>query len=242
VDPEILTLEPSMTLRASLLALSLCLSLSLQAPESSGPGGYATRELRGWTVRVHPELAAEGSDLGGRVLGLLEDKLSEVERLLPAKAVERLKGVVIWMELDFEGVPGGVYHPSREWLVSHDYPPELAGCVQFGNAENFLSWTRAQPFMVVHELSHAYHHQVIGYGDQAVLDAYERARDAGDYDAVLRYGGSREKAYGMNNAQEYFAELSEAYFGTNDFYPFVRPELAEHDPQGLAALESAWGR
>ena len=79
-----------MTLRACLLALSLCLSFSLQAPEPSGAGGYATRELRGWTVRVHPELAAEGSDLGGRVLGLLEYKLSEAERLLPAKAIERL--------------------------------------------------------------------------------------------------------------------------------------------------------
>jgi hypothetical protein len=40
---------------------------------------------------------------------------------------------------------------------------------------------------------------------------------------------------------EYFAELSEAYFWVNDFYPFVRAELREHDPAGYAAVEAAWG-
>ena len=231
-----------MTLRALCLTLALFGSLALQAPQRPGGSEYQTREVQGWTVRVHPDLCAEGSELGPAVLELLDFKLAEAERLLPAKAVEQLKSVVIWMELDYEGVPGGVYHPSREWLVNNGYSPELARCVQFGNAENFLSWTRAQPFMVVHELSHAYHHQVIGYEDEAVARAYERARDSGEYDAVLRYGGAREKAYGMNNRQEYFAELSEAYFGTNDFYPFVRPELAEHDPEGMAAIEAAWRR
>jgi hypothetical protein len=44
----------------------------------------------------------------------------------------------------------------------------------------------------------------------------------------------------MNNADEYFAESSEAFFGTNDFYPFVRAELIEHDPQMADALRKAW--
>ncbi len=29
---------------------------------------------------------------------------------------------------------------------------------------------------------------------------------------------------------EYFAEGTEAYFYRNDFYPFVRAELKDHDP------------
>ena len=28
----------------------------------------------------------------------------------------------------------------------------------------------------------------------------------------------------------YYAETSEAFFGTNDFYPYVRSELRRHDP------------
>ena len=42
------------------------------------------------------------------------------------------------------------------------------------------------------------------------------------------------------NAKEYFAEASEAYFGTNDFYPFVRAELKKHDPEMFRLLEKLW--
>jgi hypothetical protein len=34
----------------------------------------------------------------------------------------------------------------------------------------------------------------------------------------------------------------EAYFGVNDFYPFVRAELKEHDPAGFALMETVWGK
>ena len=36
--------------------------------------------------------------------------------------------------------------------------------------------------------------------------------------------------------------MTEAYFGTNDFYPFVRAELKQHDPKTFALLESIWGK
>ena len=169
-------------------------------------------------------------------------RLLEVTRTVPAKALAALREVELWMDVDYEGVPGGVYHPSRRWLVDHGYDPALARCIQFGNARNFLSWSFSQPSMVLHELAHAYHHQVLGYDEPTLLAAYERAEASGDYDEVLRYGGARERAYAMNNVQEYFAELTEAYFGTNDFHPFVKPELRVHDPEGFAAVESLWRR
>lgn len=40
---------------------------------------------------------------------------------------------------------------------------------------------------------------------------------------------------------EYFAEGTEAYFYRNDFYPFVRAELKEHDPVLHDLLEEIWG-
>jgi hypothetical protein len=39
---------------------------------------------------------------------------------------------------------------------------------------------------------------------------------------------------------EYFAESSEAYFGTNDFYPFVRAELKAHDPEMFKLVGELW--
>jgi hypothetical protein len=44
----------------------------------------------------------------------------------------------------------------------------------------------------------------------------------------------------MNNHQEYFAEATESYFGTNDFYPFVRAELNLHDPAMYQLIEKIW--
>ena len=51
----------------------------------------------------------------------------------------------------------------------------------------------------------------------------------------------KKKAYAATNPAEYFAELSEAYFGTNDFAPFTRAELEKHDPVGFALMRKAWG-
>jgi len=223
-----------------ILAASLAL-LTLPRPAAESPE-YLSREIRGWTVRIHSELLGQQSALGRDVLELLDHKLFDITRVVPEKALAQLEQVTIWIDLDDERVPGGVYHPSHEWLVEHDYNPDLAHCVQFGTARNFLKWSFDQPWMVLHELAHAYHHQVLDYSDPRVAQAFAQASESGKYAQVLRCNGSEETAYAMNNAQEYFAELSEAYFGVNDFYPFVRAEVREFDPVGYAMLEDVWGK
>ena len=40
---------------------------------------------------------------------------------------------------------------------------------------------------------------------------------------------------------EYFAELTEAFFSRNDFYPFTREELHQHDLQMEKLLAKLWG-
>ena len=58
----------------------------------------------------------------------------------------------------------------------------------------------------------------------------------------MRYfNGDMKKHYALNNDQEYFAEATEAFFGTNDFYPFVRAELQEFDPEMYKLLRQVWG-
>ena len=39
---------------------------------------------------------------------------------------------------------------------------------------------------------------------------------------------------------EYFAETTEAYFGTNDFHPFVRGELLTVDPSCAKLMQNTW--
>ena len=94
--------------------------------------------------------------------------------------------------------------------------------------------------MVLHELAHAYHHRVLGYDNPDIRAAYERAVASKTYESVLRYNGRMERAYALNNDQEYFAELTEAFFGQNDFYPLVRAEVMRHDPEMHKTLKMLW--
>lgn len=68
----------------------------------------------------------------------------------------------------------------------------------------------------------------------------QHAMRRGLYEQVEYVRGGKQKAYATTNVQEYFAELSEAYLGRNDFYPFNREELARHDPVGYKMMEGAW--
>ena len=104
------------------------------------------------------------------------------------------------------------------------------------------------PVLVLHELAHAYHDQVIpgGYQNKAILGAFQQAKTAGTYDAVKRWTGEKyadkpSKAYAMNNQMEYFAESTESYFDRNDFEPFNRAELLAKDPDMLKVVEKIWG-
>lgn len=186
------------------------------------------------------ELLEDDTDLGCEVLDLLTSDLGTIHAALVPSRVERLRTVTIWVEIDQPQFPGAVYHPSEQWLTDNGYPPEWAGGIQLGNARNYLEWTAVQPAMVLHEFSHAWHHQVLGYDDPSVLDAFDAAMAAGLYDAVEYADGSTQTAYATSNVQEYFAELSEAWFWTNDFYPFERADLLAHDPVGAAAVREAW--
>ena len=96
--------------------------------------------------------------------------------------------------------------------------------------------------MVLHELAHAYHDQIIGFDEPQILAAFESAKTAGLYEEVLLFTGRKVKHYALTNHKEYFAESTEAYFGVNDFFPFVRAELKEHDPRTYQLMESIWGK
>ena len=109
--------------------------------------------------------------------------------------------------------------------------------------ENLVTWSYHQPYMVLHELAHAYHDQFLpdGGNNASVQQAFEAAVASKKYDSVLCEDGVSRRAYALTNRQEYFAELSESYFGQNDTYPFIRAELKQFDPRGYEAMRQAWG-
>jgi tRNA U38,U39,U40 pseudouridine synthase TruA len=95
--------------------------------------------------------------------------------------------------------------------------------------------------VILHELAHAYHDQVLGFDEPRILAAWEAFKTDGRGDATLLFDGSRVKHYGLTDHKEFFAEMTEAYFGTNDFHPFNRAELKTDYPDIFALLATIWG-
>jgi hypothetical protein len=208
------------------------------APSTS----YESMPIEGWTARVHRGFLNDQPRLAGETLTLLADQLRAIVRIVPPEAVAKLRTVPIWVEEREPNHPCMCYHPAEGWLRDHGMNPDKARAVEIANARNFLDWCRDQPWMVFHELAHAYHHQFIknGFENDEVSKALETARSKGQYDRVLRVNGREERHYALTNPMELFAEGSEALFGTNDFYPFVRAELKRHDPELYALLRRLW--
>lgn len=224
-----------------ILIYIVCLFAIYQS-EYEPTSNYEVQNIEGWTVYVNRVLLNQEKEVGDKILRLLQVKLYDINRVVPSPAIEELHKVPIWVEFKHKRFRCACYHPSRKWLSEHGVNPEKARSVEIANAATFLKWTHEQPSMVLHELTHAYHHCVVGHDNPDILAAYKRAVESKSYEAVLRYNGRMERAYALNNAKEYFAELTEAYFGQNDFYPFVRAEVKQHDPQMYEVLEKVWGK
>ena len=203
---------------------------------------YATTRVAGWTVRVNHALLTTQNELGSNALALLAVHLRGITNTVPLRACEALKRIPIWLGTNDGHAPCAEYHPSKDWLAKNGYNPDKAKCVEIGNAKRFLEWSPKQPMMILHELAHAYHDQVLGFSDKSIHAAYEQAKTDGRYESVRRNNGKTERAYALTDDHEYFAEASEAFFGTNDFYPFVREELKAHDPELYRILEEVWNR
>jgi len=201
---------------------------------------YLPFDVRGWAVCVDEDVFTD-EDHGDAVLSLLSSDLQTILAALPEPALAHLQGVRIWVEHSSDW-PGAVYHPSASWLSDNGYPTYWAESIQISNSANYLSWTAVQPAIVLHELSHAWHHQVVGYDDAQIAEAYAEAMASGLYAEVAYAGGGTAEAYATTDEREYFAELSEAWFWENDFYPFVRQDVVDFDPLGAEVVEASWAR
>lgn len=202
---------------------------------------YKRYEMSGFVVLASPA-AVNDRKACDEALGMLYVKLAEVRRILPRAAYEKLKGTKVWVERDNPELIGAAYHPSAEWLRMNGFNKDKEKGVEIGNIRNFVSWNQTtQPMMVVHELAHAYHHQVLGFDNKRVDGMFQSALAAKTYEKVSFVSGGERRHYALENAKEFFAEASEAYFGCNDFFPFDRRQLAAFDKETYAMLAETWG-
>jgi hypothetical protein len=216
--------------------------VSAPEPAFDSSSIYQKETADGFQILIHPDVLKH-KDECAEMRKELQAQLQAVVHVMPARPLATLRKVRIWVEWEKKKSGAAEFHPSAAWLREHGYNPEKAGCVELCNTRNFVKWSRGeQPWMVLHELAHAYHFLVLGENHAGIKAAYKQAVDRKLYQSVAYVKGGKRKAYAVTNSKEYFAELSEAYFGKNDFYPFVRGELKGHDPVGYRLMEEAWGK
>lgn len=206
---------------------------------------HTTFDVRGWTIHLNDAQWESEPEATDRMLELLVLQLDRVIEVVPKKALAQLREVPIWINPPYDGFrPSAEYHPDGGWLERNGRNPDMAKTIEITNVSIFPFENRRMPYVLLHELAHAYHDRILGFDREDIVAAFERARDSGSYEEVERFNGREtvlDRAYALSDHKEYFAELTEAYFGKNDFYPFDRTELKAHDPQGYEAIQKAWG-
>jgi hypothetical protein len=215
---------------------------SAEPPPPYKVAKHERRSIEGWTVHVDVALLdGERKAIGDRALRVLGDKLFELTLMLPAKRVEELRTIPLWID-DRHELDTMQYHPAAAWLREHGYDPVMAKGVHIPNAERLVKHVagHGQPFALLHELAHAYHDQFLGFDHPKVKEAWQAFVDSGRYERVLGIDGKHRRHYALTNHKEFFAEMTEAFIGTNDFYPFVRGQLIQAEPEIHALMTSIW--
>ncbi len=102
-----------------------------------------------------------------------------------------------------------------------------------------------QPTVIANLYARKYYHEL--------LTSDERTEIENNYNAVkteynkVYYINRRNKliqntqSNAVNTPIDYFAEITEAYLGTNNFYPFDIEELQRHDKAGFELAKRVWG-
>ena len=211
--------------------------------EPAKPTAHTERKLEGWTIRVDDRLLkAPNDELGTRALRFLENKLADIKVVVPEERLKKLQAVPIVLDLTHGKLTSMQYHPSADWLKKNGYSADLVNCVHIPRAADLPTKRNIneQPWVILHELAHAYHDQVLGFDEVRIKEAYENYKKSGHGDKTLLFDGRRVRHYALTNHKEFFAEMTEAYFGVNDFFPFNRGELKESEPEIYALLRDIW--
>jgi len=225
-------------------AVVLCGAALAAETQPAMPTTRHARTIEGWTVRVDARLLEPPNEaLGRRALQLLEAKLADIRSVVPSDRLAGLQRVVIVLDLKCGKLRPMQYHPSAGWLKANGYPPDLARCVHIPDAAMFVSprHNNEQQWCILHELAHAYHDQVLSFDEPRIRAAFEQYRKSGRGEAVLLITGRRVRHYALTDHKEFFAEMSEAYFGVNDFFPFNRAELMTAEPEIYELMRTIWG-
>jgi hypothetical protein len=201
---------------------------------------YHKTDIKGWTVYVNP-LLRERRAYSQLMLDLLEYKLYLIDLYMPADSLDKLKTTPIWLELESNAVPYIAYHCCKNFLKAKGLNPDKLNAVEIGSSRNFQRWQELQKFILLRYLAYSYYDKYLQNQEKQVDSAYTKTLNSGKYNSVLRFDGKKVRHPALKNPKEYFASMTESYYGLSDHYPFIQFELRQYDPNTCELLTKLWG-
>jgi len=85
-------------------------------------------------------------------------------------------------------------------------------------------------------------HYRVGFSNELIINTFKNSvENKGLYKCVAYLNdGTKKCAYASTNCLEYFASLSVAFFGVNDYFPFNSQQLKEFDEEGYHMCQQMW--
>lgn len=191
----------------------------------------------GWHVFIDQALRPD-AEPARAALDTIARMLQQVDATLPAASLLQVRATPIFL-LDHSG-SSQMFHRDPDWLTAHGRTVEMLDGIEVSDAGLFVESAKVQPGSLLHELAHAYYSRLADKDRAEIEHVYRTTMESGRYRSVKRHDGTVGEAYARSNAAEYFAELSEAHFGRNDFFPFTRAELVAYDPAGESMIAALW--
>lgn len=209
--------------------------------------GYTIHKIQGFNVIINNEvLSQDVARFQRKPLEVLDMELSTIVTLLPADAVNVLRNLLIWVEWDEKvvmsngraGTAEAVYYGGHQLQLLKDGKHPLKA--KSVTVLSMLALTREhQPghdsgrCVLLHEMAHAVHNELLGRNAEPIRAAYAQALQRNLYEKHL---------YAATNEQEFFAELTCAYFDQLHYYPKNRSDLEKHDPITFRLMQEVWGK
>ncbi|HJO99675.1 MAG TPA: hypothetical protein QGF85_07675 [Acidimicrobiales bacterium] len=202
---------------------------------------HERHQMSWWTVYVEC-LVYDTPGLAESLIGYTRDQMATAADRLPSTSIGTLRHTPVWIDVSFNDPENmAIYMEDVQDPGSVDLPYVNGIRVSAEAIKEELAYEESEGF-AIHELAHAWHCMAYDpcWSGTRIMSAYAAAMSDDLYDSVPYLYGGNERAYAATDDAEYFAELSEAWFDTNDYFPFNRDEVRAHDPNGAKVVEAAW--
>ena len=165
-------------------------------------------------------------------LPVLQDNLEILKKVVPPNIYQKFVGDVI-------------YYRPENISIKYVNEKDFKGVVVGKNITAFAdSVSKNSPNYIVNVYARKLYHEHLNTDQQETLEKLHN-NSRGKYNLV--YWSNGQKLIGnmipeaKADAPSFFAELSEAYLGTNNYYPFDIEELERFDINGFNFMKEIWG-